>query len=60
MKVFEKVRQVKPNSLFIIADGPRKDNENDAVKCAEVRAIFEKKIDWDCKVFKNFSEVNLA
>jgi len=60
MKVFEKVRQVKPSSLFIIADGPRKDNENDAVKCAEVRAIFEKNIDWDCKVFNDFSEVNLG
>jgi hypothetical protein len=60
MKVFQKVRQVKPKSLFIIADGPRKYNENDAVKCSEVRAIFEKGVDWDCKVFKDFSEVNLG
>lgn len=58
-KVFEKVRQVKPKKLFIIADGPRNNNERDKVKCEEVRTIFNNP-DWDCEIFTNFSEVNLG
>ena len=58
-RVFEKVRQVKPTKLFIIADGPRENNKDDLVKCAEVREIFNN-IDWDCKLFTNYSERNLG
>jgi hypothetical protein len=59
MQVFESVRQVKPDKLLIIADGPRKDNKSDSDKCKKVRAIFDK-IDWDCEVFRNFSDINLG
>lgn len=58
-KVFETIRQVKPKKLFVIADGPRSDREGEAEKCAATRAIIEK-VDWDCEVIKNYSEVNLG
>ena len=58
-KVFERIRQVQPKKLFVIADGPRSDREGEAEKCAATRAIIEK-VDWDCEVIKNYSEVNLG
>ena len=31
-KVFEQVQKVKPKQLFVIADGPRKENKKDSDK----------------------------
>ena len=56
-KVFEAIRQAKPPKLLVVADGPRSSDE--AEKCEETRDII-KKIDWDCEVLTNFSEVNLG
>ncbi|WP_204105620.1 MULTISPECIES: glycosyltransferase family 2 protein [Spirulina sp. CCY15215] len=58
-KVFEAIRQVKPPVLFLIADGPRPDKPGEDKKCAAVREIIEK-VDWDCQVYKNYSDVNLG
>ena len=56
-RVFERIRDAKPQKLFIIADGARFSEEED--KCKEVRNIVQN-IDWDCEVLTNFSEVNLG
>jgi len=58
-KVFAAIRQAKPPKLFVIADGPRADKEGEAEKCAATRAIIER-VDWDCEVIKNYSEINLG
>ncbi|MEH2194602.1 MAG: glycosyltransferase family 2 protein [Nostoc sp.] len=58
-KVFEAIRQAKPKKLFVIADGPRSDREGEAEKCEETRAIIEK-VDWECEVIKNYSDINLG
>lgn len=58
-KVFEVIRQVKPNRLFIIADGPRADRSDDSKKCAVARAVVEQ-IDWKCEVLRNYSNRNLG
>lgn len=58
-KVFQAIRQAKPKKLFVIADGPRNDRENEAEKCAATRAIIDR-VDWDCEVIKNYSDVNLG
>lgn len=58
-KVFEAIRQAKPAQLLAIADGARSDRPNEAEKCAEARAIIER-VDWDCQVLTNFSELNLG
>jgi hypothetical protein len=57
LRVFEKIRDAKPQKLFIIADGARFSEEED--KCKEARNIVQK-IDWDCEVLTNFSDVNLG
>ncbi|CAM3526955.1 hypothetical protein [Marinicrinis lubricantis] len=57
--VFEEIKRVKPKELFIIADGPRENNTGDRTLCRKVRTIVDD-IDWNCKVYKNFSETNLG
>ncbi len=59
LKVFEQIKKVKPKQLFIIADGPRENVASDIEKCKKVRKIFDH-IDWECTVYKNFSDVNLG
>lgn len=58
-KVFEEIRKVKPAELFIIADGPREGNNDDKHLCLETKDIVEK-IDWDCKVHKDYSNNNIG
>jgi hypothetical protein len=58
-KVFELIRQAKPPKLFVIADGWRHDRDGEIEKCQATRAIIQK-VDWECEVFNNYSNVNLG
>jgi hypothetical protein len=58
-RVFEVIRQAQPPKLLVIADGARADRPGEVEKCAAARAIIDR-VDWDCEVLKNFSEVNLG
>lgn len=58
-KVFEKVREAKPPKLFLVQDGPRENNASDIERINACRKIVEN-VDWDCEVFKNYSDVNLG
>lgn len=58
-KVFNAIKQVKPRQLFVAADGPRENKEGEKEKCEQARKIIEQ-VDWDCKVYKNYSDVNLG
>jgi hypothetical protein len=57
--VFDRIKQARPQKLFLIADGPRELNENDERKCEVARNIVEN-ITWECDVYKNYSEKNLG
>ena len=54
-QVFEQVRKVKPKKLYVIADGPRNDEEK--IKCDKVRSIFND-IDWNCELITRFLDEN--
>jgi len=56
-KVFEKIRETKPERLYIAADGPRLDFPDDEVLCQQTRAIVNN-IDWDCEVKTLFRDEN--
>ncbi len=58
-KVFEAIRRAKPKQLLVVADGARSDHPGEVELCLATRAII-KEVDWDCQVFKNYSEVNLG
>ncbi|MGE3949411.1 MAG: glycosyltransferase family 2 protein [Blastocatellales bacterium] len=55
--VFKSIAEAKPRKLFVIADGPR--NEEESIKCRQARDVIEK-VDWDCEVIKRYSDVNLG
>jgi hypothetical protein len=56
-KVFEEIRKIKPKQLFITADGARESRPRDTEDCIATRSIINK-IDWECEVHTNFSDVN--
>lgn len=58
-KIFEVIRQVKPPKLLVVADGPRTDRSGEMKKCAASRAIIDR-VDWDCEVLKNYSDINMG
>jgi len=58
-KVFNAIRDVKPRYLYIAADGARKNNDADMVKCQKARAIIDQ-VDWECKVNTLFQADNLG
>ena len=56
----ERIREARPLVLYVHCDGPRthKTGEHDLV--AQVRAIIQTEIDWNCKVVTLFREKNLG
>lgn len=56
-QVFEAIRLAQPTKLLVVADGPR--NEEESVLCRQAREVTEQ-VDWDCEVFRNYSDVNLG
>lgn len=56
-KVFNTIRQVKPAFLYVAADGPR--NQKEQEDCCKTREII-KQIDWPCKLKTLFRENNLG
>lgn len=57
-RVFEVIKQIKPKYLFVTADGPRDINPDDKEKIKQVRKLIEENIDWDCELYKNYSDIN--
>ena len=58
-KVFEEIRKIKPQYLFIAADGPRVNHIEDIELCNKCREIIEK-VDWDCELKVLFRNKNLG
>lgn len=58
-RVLAELARVKPKKLFVVADGPRADRADEFAKCEMARAVIDT-VDWDCQVFKNYSQVNLG
>jgi hypothetical protein len=56
-KVFSRIAQAKPPVLLVVADGPR--SEEEATRCEETRRIIDR-VDWECRVFEEFSDRNLG
>jgi hypothetical protein len=54
------IRAARPRRLFVIADGPRAERPGEAELCAEVRALVELGVDWECEVVRDYSADNLG
>jgi hypothetical protein len=58
-RVFAEIARARPRKLLVVADGARTDRPGEREACENTRAIVER-VDWDCEVLTNFSEVNLG
>lgn len=58
-RVFQEIRSAKPKRLYVAADGPRRNYEEDVGLCERTREICTQ-IDWDCEVKTNFQKENLG
>jgi hypothetical protein len=58
-RVVAEIARARPQKLLVIADGPRPEQAGEAEKCAAARAIVDR-VDWECDVLKNYSDVNLG
>ena len=56
-RVFEVIRQARPERLFVIADGPR--TEDERAMCNQTRAIIDG-VDWPCELVTNYADSNLG
>lgn len=57
-QLIKSLKKIKPKKIYIGADGP-KNNFIDKEKCLQTRLVLTK-INWSCKIEKNFSKTNLG
>ncbi|SEO23807.1 hypothetical protein SAMN05192574_106211 [Mucilaginibacter gossypiicola] len=57
--VFEAIAEIKPQYLYIAADGPRPDKPDDIELCAKTRSVIER-INWNCEVKTLLRDKNLG
>lgn len=60
MKVFDKIRLVKPIKLFVASDGPRDHVIGESDIVSSLRNSILSNIDWECEVETLFRENNLG
>lgn len=58
-RVFAEIAKAKPAKLLVVADGARQNKTGEVGKVAATREIIER-VDWDCEVITNYSDVNLG
>ena len=58
-KVFERIREAKPPRLYIAADGPRKDRDDEVEKCMAARKAVEN-VDWPCETHRLYRDKNMG
>jgi hypothetical protein len=58
-RVFAEIAKAQPQTLLIVADGPRANRPDEKKRCDEAREIAQA-VNWDCSVLTNFSDENLG
>lgn len=59
-QVLEVIRSQQPKQLFVFQDGKRDGIVEDEIKCFQVKKIVNELLDWDCKLYTFYSEINLG
>lgn len=60
LKVFEAIKKVRPEKLYLVSDGPRKNKAGETEEVKELRKYIEAQIDFPCKVQKNYADSNIG
>lgn len=56
--IIEKLKEVKPQEVYIFSDGARDDREDEQHKVQTVREYLDSAIDWQCHVHKEYASQN--
>lgn len=56
VQIIQEISKIKPQKLYIIADGAR--NRDEIKQVEECRRQVEHSINWECEVVKNYSQAN--
>ncbi len=56
VRIIKRLSEIKPSKLYLIADGPRNDDEK--IRVIKCREDVERAITWNCEVIKNYAEEN--
>lgn len=59
-RVLTEIRKQKPTELYVCQDGAREGNENDKIKCQEVRDVIKELVDWSCNLHTLYQKKNLG
>lgn len=58
-QVFDQIARIKPEQLFVIADGAHPDRPEEVSLCQQTRDIINQ-VDWQCDVHTNYAESNMG
>lgn len=56
----EVLREIRPQHLLVVADGPRPDRPDEAARCRAVRDLVTAGVDWPCLLETKYAERNLG
>ena len=59
-RVLAEIRKQKPAELYVCQDGPREENEEDIIKCREVREVVKELVDWPCNLHTLYQDYNFG
>lgn len=59
-QVFQRIREAKPQKLYLVSDGPRKNIANEYEKVCGVRKYIEEHVDWNCEIIKDYATENMG
>lgn len=59
-RVLMEIRKQQPTQLYVCQDGAREGNDNDRIKCQEVRAVVRELVDWPCELHTLYQDKNLG
>jgi len=58
--VFKCIRDIRPDDMFVVADGPKKENTDDILKCNNTRDVVNNNVDWECNLTKIYRKENMG
>lgn len=57
---FERIRQAKPQKLYVVSDAAKPGDEVNAEKVKRCREYVESRIDWDCEFHRIYAQENMG
>ncbi len=60
LKVFQKIRKIRPQKLYLASDGPRSDQEREKEIVCNLRENLLELVDWKCELKTLFRNENLG